>query len=64
MTLTFKPATREASFARIALTGPSGAGKTYTALALATALPVRSQALPALALVSALTTSPVERWPT
>lgn len=38
MTLTFKPATREASFARIALTGPSGAGKTYTALALATAL--------------------------
>lgn len=38
MTLTFKPATREAAFARIALTGPSGAGKTYTALALATAL--------------------------
>lgn len=38
MTLSFKPATREASFARIALTGPSGSGKTYTALALATAL--------------------------
>lgn len=38
MTLAFKPATREASYARIALSGPSGAGKTYTALALATAL--------------------------
>ena len=38
MTLAFKPATREASYARLALTGPSGAGKTYTALALATAL--------------------------
>lgn len=38
MTHAFKPATREASYARIALTGPSGAGKTYTALALATAL--------------------------
>ena len=38
MTLAFKPATREASFARIALSGPSGSGKTYTALALATAL--------------------------
>lgn len=38
MTLTFKPATREASHARIALSGPSGAGKTYTALALGTAL--------------------------
>lgn len=36
--MTFKPATREASFARIALSGPSGSGKTYTALALATAL--------------------------
>ena len=34
----FAPATREASFARIALSGPSGSGKTYTALALATAL--------------------------
>lgn len=34
----FKPATREASYARIALSGPSGSGKTYTALALATAL--------------------------
>lgn len=38
MTVTFKPATREASFARIALTGPSGSGKTYTALTLAFAL--------------------------
>jgi hypothetical protein len=38
VTLAFKPATREASFARIALSGPSGSGKTYTALALATAL--------------------------
>jgi hypothetical protein len=38
MTHAFKPATREASFARIALSGPSGSGKTYTALALATAL--------------------------
>lgn len=35
MTLAFKPATREASFARIALTGPSGSGKTWTALSLA-----------------------------
>lgn len=34
----FKPATKEASFARIALSGPSGSGKTFTALALATAL--------------------------
>lgn len=41
MTLSFKPATREASFARIALSGPSGSGKTYTALALATALSER-----------------------
>lgn len=38
MVTAFKPATREASFARIALSGPSGSGKTYTALALATAL--------------------------
>jgi hypothetical protein len=38
VTLAFKPATREASFARIALSGPSGAGKTYTALTLAAAL--------------------------
>lgn len=38
MSLAFKPATREASYARIALSGPSGSGKTYTALALATAL--------------------------
>jgi DNA polymerase III delta prime subunit len=38
MSLAFKPATREASFARIALSGPSGSGKTYTALTLAHAL--------------------------
>ncbi|AGT12177.1 AAA-ATPase [Mycobacterium phage Jabbawokkie] len=38
MSLSFKPATREASYARIALSGPSGSGKTYTALALGTAL--------------------------
>lgn len=38
MSISFKPATREASYARIALSGPSGSGKTYTALALATAL--------------------------
>lgn len=31
----FQPATRAATKARIALSGPSGAGKTYTALALA-----------------------------
>lgn len=37
----FKPATREASYARVALSGPSGAGKTYTALALATTLAER-----------------------
>lgn len=36
--ITFKPATREASYARIALTGPSSSGKTYTALTLAMAL--------------------------
>lgn len=41
MSVTFKPASREASFARIALSGPSGSGKTYTALALATALSER-----------------------
>jgi hypothetical protein len=34
----FQPATREAVKARIALTGPAGSGKTYTALALATSL--------------------------
>lgn len=34
----FKKATKEASFARIALAGPSGAGKTYTALAIGTHL--------------------------
>lgn len=38
MTFTFTPATKEEAKARIALTGPSGAGKTYTALTLATAL--------------------------
>jgi len=37
----FRPATREASFARIALTGPSGSGKTWTALALGAALAER-----------------------
>ncbi|MGW4720942.1 AAA family ATPase, partial [Nocardia sp. NPDC004260] len=31
----FEEATKEAAKARIALTGPSGAGKTYTALMLA-----------------------------
>lgn len=35
---TFTPATKDEAKARIALTGPSGAGKTYTALTLATAL--------------------------
>ncbi|MGW3166945.1 ATP-binding protein [Streptomyces sp. NPDC001142] len=38
MTFTFTPATREQARARIALEGPSGAGKTYTALTLATAM--------------------------
>jgi hypothetical protein len=37
-TFTFAPATREQAKARIALAGPSGAGKTYTALAMATAM--------------------------
>jgi hypothetical protein len=36
--LAFAPATREATYARIALSGPSGSGKTYTALTLAAAL--------------------------
>lgn len=36
--MTFKPATREASYARLALSGPSGSGKTYTALTLAHSL--------------------------
>lgn len=35
MTIEFLPATRAASKARIALTGPSGAGKTYTGLTIA-----------------------------
>lgn len=35
MTIAFVPATRAATKARIALTGPSGAGKTYTGLTLA-----------------------------
>lgn len=35
---TFTPATKEEAKARIALTGPSGAGKTYTGLTLATTL--------------------------
>ena len=38
MSVTFTPATKEAAKARIALSGPSGAGKTYTALMLAHAL--------------------------
>ena len=38
MTITFAPATKEAAKARIALSGPSGAGKTYTELMLAHAL--------------------------
>jgi len=38
MTLAFTPATREATYARIALSGPSGSGKTYTGLTLAAAL--------------------------
>lgn len=41
MTIAFKPATREASYARIALSGPSGSGKTYTALTLAHSLSER-----------------------
>ena len=45
MTIAFKPATREASFARIALSGPSGSGKTYTALTLAHALAVERVAV-------------------
>lgn len=38
MSVQFIPAKRSAAKARIALTGPSGAGKTYTALTLACAL--------------------------
>lgn len=30
MTITFTPATKQAAFARIALSGPAGSGKTYT----------------------------------
>lgn len=45
MTLAFKPATREASYARIALSGPSGSGKTYTALTLAHGLAVERVAV-------------------
>lgn len=45
MTIEFKPATREASYARIALTGPSGSGKTYTALALAHGLAINKVAV-------------------
>ncbi|MYW03491.1 ATP-binding protein [Streptomyces sp. SID3343] len=41
MTFTFTPATREQGKARIALDGPSGAGKTFTALTLAGALSPR-----------------------
>lgn len=35
---TFRPATKEQSYGRIALDGPAGSGKTYTALRLATAM--------------------------
>lgn len=38
MAIQFKQAVKAQSFLRMALTGPSGAGKTYTALLLATAL--------------------------
>ena len=38
MTLTFKPAVQTQGRARVALVGPAGAGKTYTMLALATAM--------------------------
>jgi hypothetical protein len=38
MTFSFTPATKEEAKARIALTGPSGAGKTYTALTIAAVL--------------------------
>lgn len=41
MSFLFTPATREQSKARIALAGPSGAGKTYTALSLATSMAPR-----------------------
>ncbi|MFH8624477.1 ATP-binding protein [Streptomyces vietnamensis] len=37
-TFTFVPATKEQAKARIALTGPTGSGKTYTALVIGTAL--------------------------
>ncbi len=37
-TFTFTPATKEQAKARIALTGPTGSGKTYTALVTGTAL--------------------------
>jgi hypothetical protein len=38
---TFSPATKEQAKARIALTGPTGSGKTYTALVIGTALAKR-----------------------
>lgn len=38
MTFTFTPATKDEAKARVALTGPSGAGKTYTGLIIATTL--------------------------
>lgn len=38
MKFEFVPATKEQAYGRIALTGPSGAGKTYTALTLGTAM--------------------------
>jgi hypothetical protein len=39
--VTFSPATKEQAKARIALTGPTGSGKTYTALVIGTALAKR-----------------------
>ncbi|TDD54537.1 ATP-binding protein [Nonomuraea terrae] len=38
MNFTFEPATKDEAKARIALTGPTGSGKTYTALTIATTL--------------------------
>lgn len=38
MTVQFRPATKQASRLRMALAGPAGSGKTYSALAIATAL--------------------------
>ncbi|MFI7448165.1 ATP-binding protein [Nonomuraea sp. NPDC049714] len=38
MNFTFEPATKDEAKARVALTGPTGSGKTYTALTIATVL--------------------------